>query len=1464
MTDREDQIAEILADWRQAKNQGEPVDPELVIASHPALADELRARFAALHVLEATFGDTDDAGVPRTLGEYRIIRELGRGGMGVVYEAEQSSMQRRVALKVLYPAITNTTEAVKRFEQEARSAGRLHHTNIVPVHVMGRDAGVTYYAMELVHGVPLDGVIKKLRALGSRPREEQLAAIAGMSDAAHASSSGPASTGDRAYFVRIATMFAGVAEALELAHGQGVIHRDIKPANLILDDDGTVKILDFGLARVAADGPSMTVTGRLLGTPLYMSPEQAMAKRVRIDHRTDIYSLGATMYEVLTLRTPFEGRDLQDICSQILSKDPALPRRTNPRIPKDLETIVMKAIERDRDKRYGTAESLAIDLRLFAAGAAIHARPVGVVERTWRKVRRRKVRASLAAAVVLLAVTLAIIATRHGREKEQRRELEYTALCARGHSELIRLGAAPQMSQHHEFSVADSSAADSFAKAIALLPDRPDAYFGRALATGRTTEERLDDLAAAKARGLPVRTVHMARAEFLRRAKRIDEAKREDEIAASLPHGEAAIDAYLDGRIQLLRGDYEPAHENLSRAIASAERGEFTRQLALRARAQLHERAMAHGDALEDYLEAKGAGDESIDVQVAIASLWRRLGQTDRAAQAFDTILAEQAENSDEDRALLCRACFAHQEREWATRAADEALRITPDSVSVHREMGMALELSGYFDQAAPYLKRWVELDPTNANAHRALGGSLAQRGDTDASERAIKEAIRLDPTNWRSYNTLGGVLLVQGKRDAAIGAWREAARMSPAAFAPHANIGIRLWESDDFSGAAAAFREALRLDPSRALLRTHLGDVLYRMGDLDGAIDAYRESIRLDPALPDSNVNLVLTLLLKGNVESAVKWSREMARRHPNAPMAFATLSEALRVVGDAAGAAAAARRTKQLTQELAVPDVENAQAFGVLGGKLIELGDAKRAVIAFREAIRLNPAARYHQGLAIALLAAGDAKGAVSAAREVTRLAPHEAKGHSILGTALERTGDLKGAIAAGREAVRLDPTNSDAQNNLGNSLMLKGDLGHAEARIREAIRLNPRNKMAHVNLMHVHYRKGDMAGALTEAQELVRLYPKEAGLYGNLSEALKRAGKLDDALKAANHMIALAPGDARGYKSRAAVLSDMRKYPESLESTAKAIELDPNDADSWGNRGVALWSMGKTDAALEAVDTAVRLAPKNVSLLANRGAMLQALKRYDDALKDLLAAERLAPNNPHVLKNLAVVFKSLGRFSDSLKSVNRAIRLNPRKADLHRVRGEALIGLKQYDEALKALDDAIRIQSRSPIGHYQRGRVLRLMGKPIESLMAYERSLLLGAEDAGMANQCAWFRATSADPKHRNAERAVALARHAVKLAPLGAHWNTLGVALCRAGKWEDALHALGKSQELTNGGTAFDWFFVAIAKHKLGKADAKEWYDKAVVWMDKNQLAGEALNELKRFRAEAEEVLGIENE
>jgi predicted Zn-dependent protease len=332
---------------------------------------------------------------PQGLGEFEIVRELGRGGMGVVYEAVQTSLNRRVALKVLGPGLGLTPQAVVRFRREAAAAAKLHHTNIVPVYATGEEAGTHFYAMELVEGPSLDRVLRQLREGEGRTAEspppggQTVAYAEGPGPAAEAAgiNSSPLSSGGH-YFDSVARMAAGVADALDYAHRQGVIHRDIKPANLLLAPDGRLSLNDFGLARMLEE-PGMTMTGEFVGTPAYMSPEQITAGRAPLDHRTDIYSLGATLYELLTLRPPFAGERRDQVIAQIIHKEPKPPRKVNKKVPVDLETICLKALDKDPDRRYLTAGALAEDLRRYVNRFAIAARRAGPVARAVKWVRRR-------------------------------------------------------------------------------------------------------------------------------------------------------------------------------------------------------------------------------------------------------------------------------------------------------------------------------------------------------------------------------------------------------------------------------------------------------------------------------------------------------------------------------------------------------------------------------------------------------------------------------------------------------------------------------------------------------------------------------------------------------------------------------------------------------------------------------------------------------------------------------------------------------------------------------------------------------------------------------------------------------------------------------------------------------------------------------------------------------------------
>ena len=423
-----DDVGEILSAWKAQRDAGEVVDPAEVIRAHPVRAAELRQAFAAFALLERAADDvlpgaappvtgapTSSPTFPARLGDFRLLRPIGLGATGHVYEAEQVSMRRRVALKILHPSMTLTPRAVERFRREAQVAGRLHHTHIVPVYAMGTDDGLSWFAMELIDGQSLGHVIEDLRLLGGAGKDRAAAAAP---NSAVTSGFG-STTGRREFHARVAQVFAGVAEALAAAHEAGVVHRDVKPSNLLLDRAGHLKVLDFGLARASEDGlPALTMTGDVVGTPSYMSPEQVRGGAV--DGRTDVYGLGATLYELLTLESPHPGRDVAECLRRIVEREPIPPRRIDPRIPKDLETIVLRAIEKSPAQRYGGADAMARDLRAFGDGAAISARRIGPVGRAWRAVRRHRLRAALVGAVLLLAAVAGFFHRARADERDER------------------------------------------------------------------------------------------------------------------------------------------------------------------------------------------------------------------------------------------------------------------------------------------------------------------------------------------------------------------------------------------------------------------------------------------------------------------------------------------------------------------------------------------------------------------------------------------------------------------------------------------------------------------------------------------------------------------------------------------------------------------------------------------------------------------------------------------------------------------------------------------------------------------------------------------------------------------------------------------------------------------------------------------------------------------------------------
>lgn len=398
MSERDGALQQVIADCLQAEAAGRPLERAQVLLRHPELAEALQAFFAdhdqarawaepmcvAVAITPspereaATIGHTEGGPADarqgttvRYFGDYELLEEIARGGMGVVYKAKQVSLNRIVALKMILAGQFASAVEVQRFHTEAEAAANLDHPNIVPIYEVGEHEGRHYFSMKLIVQGP---------GVGGQESDQRQAAR------------------------RVAT----VARAVHYAHQRGIIHRDLKPANILVDELGQPHITDFGLAKRMEGDANLSQSGAIVGTPAYMAPEQAAGKK-GLTTAADIYSLGAVLYELLTGKPPFVGATPMDILLQVLDKEPTPPRQIKPGIDRDLETVVLKCLEKDPTRRYSSAEGFADDLERWLLGEPIQARPARTLEKAWKWARRNPSQAALAATVLLAIAALLVV-----------------------------------------------------------------------------------------------------------------------------------------------------------------------------------------------------------------------------------------------------------------------------------------------------------------------------------------------------------------------------------------------------------------------------------------------------------------------------------------------------------------------------------------------------------------------------------------------------------------------------------------------------------------------------------------------------------------------------------------------------------------------------------------------------------------------------------------------------------------------------------------------------------------------------------------------------------------------------------------------------------------------------------------------------------------------------------------------
>lgn len=885
----------------------------------------------------AAMGEVAGAAAPfPELGPYRVGREIGRGGMGIVYEARRTGEARAFAIKVLPGFRSLLPDRVARFAREVELTQRLQHPGVVRV----LDADVTgdpyWLAMEFVVGAPLDAVLHHLA--GRRPAElgaeDLAAAVAACRHVPSGVVPAPPDGFAGSYVGCVVRLVIQLAEALARLHAAQVMHRDVKPSNVLLCGNGRVVLTDLGLAREIA-GASLTLTGDFAGTPNYVSPEQAMAKRVAVDHRSDLFSLGSTLYELLTLQRAFPGDVVPEVLARILAKEPVAMTRLHPGLADDLVTITTKLLEKDPDRRYRSAAAVVADLQAFLDYRPVAAQRASTLSRVVRWTRREPLRAAL---VAVLAVTIPALTAGAGyllarrdeiaAGRERLREQQVTGLVDSGFLALLLEDA--------------QGAAERFTTALGVQPGDVDASVGLTLAILRSDgpESALQRLDSQLAAALPENLVALLRYPLLQRLGRPEAAVARER----LPEPRTAFEWFLQ-------------------ALQSRDIGAFTGVTTL----EDIERAVDASDRPRLWLHLHWA---MFADAAGIASSCRRCA---------GSLLANWPDGSHAR--YFAVLALRRPEPLRAAALVREALAVHPDDGILRLAEAMVGEAAG--DPAATTaFERAVQAMPAGPSAHYGLGKSWFDRGEMAKALASFERARELAPRLVEAWLGCGMALRRLGRFDEARQALEHAALLHPAHADVQFQLGQVLVQGDDLTRGLVHLRKAVELNAADPNKWHHVAFALFRSGDDVGGEAALRRAVKAMPGYERAHLVLVMCLQERGSAEQLREALAAWVAALPGSVDGWlqygqhCVAGELPAAMQDPVTAAWAARRVLALTNDESGPGwVLAAEAHAALGQSAAAVAACERALQA---KVPLAPAARERCEALRARLAAAPAAAA------------------------------------------------------------------------------------------------------------------------------------------------------------------------------------------------------------------------------------------------------------------------------------------------------------------------------------------------------------------------------------------------------------------------------------------------------------------------------------------------------
>lgn len=1258
---------------------------------------------------------------PRFIGRYKVIEEIGRGGMGIVYRGEDPRLERAVAIKVLPPKKTSSAKALERFKREARVCARLDHPYILKIYDYGEEEQTYHLVMEYVEGVTLREVIGDDTDPGDIDVPE------------------------------MARLFGQICQALEYAHALQITHRDIKPENIMVTtftpalgtSRARVKVMDFGLA-VLADRHDLTMTGAVMGTIAYLSPEQANGERA--DHRSDIYSLGAMFYEMLTGLLPFEAQSAAEMLRKHVDTPAPSPRSVNPRVHPVLERIVLTCMRKDPNDRYQSVRHIREELEGYRASAQISA------DFFWGSggIISGEERAASQTPPPRPEVPVARDAVRGETEVPGEPVIERRV---RDHGPHARLHDEPNAPMRREaFPGPDMRIwreSDEVLPNEMAPPQEPTAYSAPDLA--------IPPLASPYTPGMPPEIASRLgptrpRPAVTPPAPTAPAPGAGHELKAPPPPNETVAD--------------EPARP-AARAESQTTRREGPPPVERGPAVPPSEGARpptsgANPVASKEWMQ-QAAGPQA-DPWGRYQNVLSRLRRDEGAIAGSDEVL--------EIPQTVCKGCGAENpgDRKYCH---DCGSLLTPSLYQVareaaaHNDQGLRFLRQGQYQDAVFEFQQALLLDAEMAEAHKNLGRVWAQLGDLVKAEEELRLAVSLGKDDAEPYLELAHLYRQAGRKGDAMQALADALRIHPEDASVRCQLAFLYSHTGNFVRAVEEYRTVLAYDVENLEAHLQLGIIYASQGMIAEAIAEMEWAVRLDPQNHRAYQWLGQLYVKRQRFGEAERAYQNALSINPTDADVHAELGslyeiqrredQALKQLRQAitldqghldAHARLASLYLKYNQPVMAIKQLEEALAFhpqetGLhqqLGELYLAQNQLDRALLHFERTVELDPtSAELHSRLGQLYLKKDYGSLSISEYQKALSLDPYNAAYHEDLGMAYYVGGQRDGAIQELKKAAILNSRQVDYPKALGVICEEEGRLEEAVQYLKRALELNPRDADSHGLLGRIYNGQKMINLAVLEYQKALEYNPENQLMYIYLARAYAELGRPDVAINYFKQAINLIGGRgetpearrvlARSYQELARTHLENGDTHTAYEILESAMALTPDDPRGMHYMGLVLQAQGELKKALDCMTEALRREPQNLDILTDLAGLFEARGERDLALRTIRKALMLNPSRPQLYEVLATILASQGSYDEASEALRKALSLDPKRAaHYHWLQGNFLLEQGRYQKAAGEYQHALSINAWEWRYYQGLARAFEELGRYEDAAAELEKALSL----------------------------------------------------------------------------------------------------------------------------------------